>query len=130
MITLKWNQIFNKLFSKSRGLSGRILDNIEALGYQHYHHDEFELASEMFRYLCLYQPDDINHFISLGICELKSNRYQTALYVLNRARMLQSKPSPEVLFYLALTLLMLGEDDLAQPQLQEAAAFFVPSQAL
>ncbi|MBE8214857.1 MAG: hypothetical protein HAW62_00785 [Endozoicomonadaceae bacterium] len=117
-----WLQYFVKLCRclTLKALSSSVLESISLLGHKHYHHANFDVASNIFRYLCLYDSDSIDYLILLGICEFKKNRYYLALEAFHQVLLIQSNPKAS--FYSALIYLILNQRDLAQQHLLDCTA--------
>jgi len=99
--------------AQCKGMSHQILEGIYALGHQYYQSKNFDLASQIFRYLCIHNHNEPRYMAALGASEYQRGEYVSAQYVLENAVKLD-KQQPEAFLNLAMSFV-------AQNKREEAA---------
>ncbi|MDH4470010.1 MAG: SycD/LcrH family type III secretion system chaperone [Verrucomicrobiae bacterium] len=81
-------------------ISSRQLESLYALGFELYGAGEFEKAADLFRLLCLYDPEKSRNWIALGGANQQRGEYQLAIAAFVMASF-QEPLSPEPRLYAA-----------------------------
>lgn len=89
--------------ARCKGMSQQLLEGIYALGHQYYENHNFDLASKIFRYLCIHDHNEPRYMAALGACEYQRGEYRAAQHILENAVMLDQK-QPGAFLNLAMCL--------------------------
>lgn len=94
--------------AECKGMDKQLLEGIYALGHQHYQNQNFELASKIFRYLCIHDHTEARYMAALGASEYHRREYQLARYILENAIDMDARqPGP----YLNLAMSLIAQSD-------------------
>ncbi|MCF7729196.1 MAG: tetratricopeptide repeat protein [Chthoniobacterales bacterium] len=89
-------------------ISSRQIESLYALGFELYGAGEFEKAADLFRLLCLYDPEKPRNWIALGGANQQRRAYQSAIAAFGMASF-QDPLSPEPRLYAAHSFIDLKE---------------------
>ena len=96
--------------SRCKGMDQRLLEGVYALGHQYYENKNFEMASKIFRYLCIHNHTEPRYMEALGASEYQRGEYVSAQHILENITGSDQK-NPKPLFNLAMSLIAQKKHD-------------------